>query len=797
MSAVHAGDRVGPYEIRELIGQGGMGKVYRAHDPQLGRELALKLLAKREGEDPAAVDRFVREARAASALNHPNVVTIYEIGDDANGRYIAMEYVAGVTLRALIERGRDGDSLPRVGAQIARALAMAHEAGIVHRDIKPENIMVRDDGLVKVLDFGIARLVTNTDGTALEAAPTQVGRAVGTLRYMSPEQACAEPVTTASDVFSLGIILHELATGQHPFAAHELPTSDVAVVSRILTATASPASATNPTLSADLDRLVLRMLEKDARRRPAAREVESLLAELSAATRSGAAPSALSVHARHTVGRKRESEVLRQALAEADGGRGNIVSVSGEPGMGKTTLVEEFLSDVTVSTRQRLVAHGRCSERLAGTEAYLPILEALDSLTRGSAAGTTVALMKRLAPTWYLQIAPAGDGDSSEARALTSIQASSQERMKRELTTFLTELSATTTVVLFLDDLHWSDVSTVDVLAYIGARLGGIRLMVLVTVRPAELLLNKHPFASLKLDLQARGICREIALEFLHPNDVEDYLAVEFPDHEFPPDFAALVHAKTEGSPLFMADVLRYLLTRGIVAKESGRWILAKSLPAIEHDLPESVRGMIQQKIEQITEEDRKLLMAASVHGYEFDSAVVADLTGIDAADVEERLETLEHVYGFVRRSYERDLPDGTLSVRYRFVHVLYQNALYASLTPSRRIATSARAAGSLTRHYGEQSGDIAANLAILYEAARDTPHAVEQLIVAAENAAKLFANQEVLALSQRGLALVTAIADRRERAEREMLLQALWMNALGATQGIGSAEVGQAAARV
>src|SRR5262249_42279952 len=148
--------------------------------------------------------------------------------------------------------------------------------------------------------------------------------------------------------------------------------------------------------------------------------------------------------------------------------------------------------------------------------------------------GAVVALMKRCAPSWYLQVASSSDTDSSEARALVNVQANSQERMKRELSTFMHELCATGPVVLFLDDLHWSDLSTIDVLAYLAARLGTMRCLILTTVRPAELLVMKHPFAQLKLDFQARGLGREVPLEFLSSDEVSAFIAREFPEHELP-----------------------------------------------------------------------------------------------------------------------------------------------------------------------------------------------------------------------------------------------------------------------
>src|SRR5512146_848261 len=182
--------RIGSYTVLGSLGAGGMSQIFRARDTRLGREVALKLLSDRSLQDKDAIERFAREARAASALNHPNIVTLYDTGEINGRHYIVMELVKGKTIRAIMEAAPpDLGLVPELGTQIARALAAAHDAGIVHRDIKPENIMVRDDGYVKVVDFGIARLLPALgDVSLVEAITTKTGLLVGTPRYMSPEQ---------------------------------------------------------------------------------------------------------------------------------------------------------------------------------------------------------------------------------------------------------------------------------------------------------------------------------------------------------------------------------------------------------------------------------------------------------------------------------------------------------------------------------------------------------------------------------------------------------------------------------
>jgi Tol biopolymer transport system component/predicted Ser/Thr protein kinase len=218
-----AGDRLGSFDVLGPIGAGGMGEVYRARDTRLGREVALKVLPEALAEDRERLSRFEQEARAASALNHPNIVTIHEIGRDGETTFIAMELVDGKTLRELAASGpMPVRKILQYAAQVAEGLAKAHGAGIVHRDLKPENVMVTKDGFVKILDFGLAKLVeAGSDGASamptLGKPETHPGTVLGTVGYMSPEQASGEPLDYRSDQFSLGSILYELATGKKPF----------------------------------------------------------------------------------------------------------------------------------------------------------------------------------------------------------------------------------------------------------------------------------------------------------------------------------------------------------------------------------------------------------------------------------------------------------------------------------------------------------------------------------------------------------------------------------------------------
>ena len=262
------GTVIGPYEIVGKIGEGGMGEVYRARDTRLEREVALKILPPHQAADPERAARFDREARAVAALRHPNIVTIHAVGEESGVPYIAMELVEGRTLTDLIPQGGFAlNGFLDIAIPLSGALAAAHAKGITHRDLKPDNVMVEPDGHVKVLDFGLAKLLQTgfvSDATQVAGArPTQEGHILGTVAYMSPEQAEGKPVDPRSDVFSLGIVLYEMITGERPFRGD----TQISTLTSILRDTPPPVHERKHTAPRQLDRILQRCLEKAPDRR--------------------------------------------------------------------------------------------------------------------------------------------------------------------------------------------------------------------------------------------------------------------------------------------------------------------------------------------------------------------------------------------------------------------------------------------------------------------------------------------------------------------------------------------------
>jgi predicted ATPase len=274
-------------------------------------------------------------------------------------------------------------------------------------------------------------------------------------------------------------------------------------------------------------------------------------------------------------------------------------------------------------------------------------------------------------------------------------------------------------------------------------------------------------------------------LSFLSLGDIESYITIQYPDNLFPAELARMVYQRTEGNPLFMTEMLRFLREQGTLALRGGRWQLEQPATKVSQSIPVGIHSMIQLKIGRLKPEDLQILLCAAVQGVQFDSAVIAEVLSLDRADVEERLQDLDAAHNFVAAVGEQEFPNQPFSVRYRFVHVFYQDALYASLTPSRRAAYSLAAARELVRFSGEAARSIAADLAFLFEVGKDHSSAMRYFLQAAHNAARGFAYREAAVLCERGLRALANLPASRERDAQELQVTPLMV-----TRGYADPEV-------
>jgi DNA-binding winged helix-turn-helix (wHTH) protein/tetratricopeptide (TPR) repeat protein len=456
------------------------------------------------------------------------------------------------------------------------------------------------------------------------------------------------------------------------------------------------------------------------------------------------------------VGREVELRRLDQAMQKAIAGAGRILFITGEPGIGKTALAGQFLRRLCARQSSLIQSRGCCLEQYGQGEAYLPFLDALGALLFSPDRERVVAVLRTYAPTWCLQFPGVfGEGGALERLRQETIGAT-KERMLREMGDALGALAAGSPVVLLLEDLHWADHSSIDLLGHLGQRIAGQRLLLVGTLRPEDAELHNHPLKNCLRELQAHNQCEELALGLLDQHHLADYLNTRFSPNDFPPELAALIARKTEGHPLFATSLAQFLAERDDITRSADDcWTLARPLSEMDLETPENVRSMIRRKVESLAEEDRRVLQYASIEGEEFTSTVLAGLLELDELAVEDRLDRLDKLYRLVVTLGEEELPDGQLAVRYRFSHVLYRSFLYESMVSKRRQLLHRHAGEELVKQYRDQSHRVSTQLALHFARGRDFPRAVDYLIHAGDNAQRLYAHTEAEGYYTHALSLV------------------------------------------
>ncbi len=551
------------------------------------------------------------------------------------------------------------------------------------------------------------------------------------------------------------------------------------------------------------------------------------------------------------VGRESELAQLHSWFKKALNGERQIVFVSGEAGIGKTSLVEAFLFGVRSyeefgvhkaklrtlntelpSTPSPWIGRGQCVEHYGVGEAYLPVLEALGRLCRAVDGQEVIALLRHQAPTWLVQMpAVVSPAELEELQRRTA--GVTRERMLRELAEALEVVTQERPLALVFEDLHWSDVSTLDLLSILARRQEPARLLIIGTYRPVEVLTRDHPLKGIKPELQLHGQCEELALDFLTEEDVAEYLAARFnvpsplagegqdggalrsrPGHQ-PPlpgplprgerepiaagsvhKLAHFIHRRTDGNPLFMVNVTNELVAREIVTNRDGQWEIQDALAGDNIGVPENLRQLIEQQLARVNPDERKILEAASVAGAEFSAAAVAAGAEQTTEAVETHCDDLVRREQFLRAQGTSEWPDGTVATSYGFVHALYQEVVYDQLSTTRRSRLHRQIGEREEQGYGDRAREIAAALAVHFEQGRDYRRAIQYLQYAGENAVRRSANVEATAHLSKGLELLKILPDTPERTRQELALQIALGTPLVATKGYAAPEVEKAYTR-
>ncbi|MEX2159951.1 MAG: AAA family ATPase [Dehalococcoidia bacterium] len=736
----------GRYQVQRFLGEGGKKRVYLARDSRLETDVAIALI-KTEGLDAEGLTRVRREAQAMGRLrDDPHIVSVLDIGDENGQPYLVQEFMAGGSLEDLLREAEghrlDVDHAMRIALEVCGALAHAHGRGIVHRDLKPGNVWLSKDGAAKLGDFGLA--------VALDRSRlTREGMMVGTATYMPPEQALGGGVTPRSDLYALGCVLYEMVAGRPPFLGDET----VAMISQHINTAPVDPTWLNPEVPRSLGVLTLQLLSKAPGERPESAQTVAAelqrIAERSTEETAAPAPAAselLSFYTDVFVGRRAEMDQLKTALESSLSGRGSLVMLVGEPGIGKSRLAEEF--GVYAALRGAQVLTGHCYEGEVALP-YRPFTEAFRQYAKSRPDDALRDELGPGAPEIAKLISEVRERfpDISESPPLEA--EAERVRLFDSVAEFLRNATNATPIVLVLDDIHWADKPSLLLMRHLARGVADQRLLIIGAYRDVELD-RTHPLAEVVATLRREQPYQRVLLRGLPQEDVLALLGAIEPSEESAPGRQALavaLYQETEGNPFFVREVLAHLIEEGQIVHRDGRW-QANVGSASDLGIPEGVREVIGRRLSRLSEGCNRMLTLASTMTGGFTWEELKAITGEDEGPLLDVLEeALSHQLVHERK--------GGQEAKYDFTHALIRQTLYGELSTPRRVllhrqigqALETVYAANLEPHLGELAHHF-------YQAAPggDVDKAVEYAKQAGDHASRIVAWEE--AATHYGLAL-------------------------------------------
>jgi len=483
------------------------------------------------------------------------------------------------------------------------------------------------------------------------------------------------------------------------------------------------------------------------------------------------------------VGRDPELAILQASFRQASAGQRQVVFIHGEPGIGKTAVVEAFLRALQASPDGVLVGYGQCVEQLGEREPYMPALEALERLSQGPAGERLRAALRAVAPSWLAQM-PSLQMPADAERLRRARADAAPNRMLREFASLVETVSVEHPLILVLEDLHWSDQGTVDLLSVLAQRPERARAMLVGTYRAAQAAVLGHPIAQVLATLRGRRRYTDIALEYLSRTDVAAYVQRRFDGSRVADDVVTLVHTHTDGNPLFMVTLVDHLLARGWLTEDGGVWGLTADWVTIDKEVPDDLRQLIETELRMATRAERAMLDAASVVGVAFDTPAVAAGLDTDLGSVEPLCDRLSSSHRWLRHLRRGQWPDGALADHYIFTHALYQRVLYDRLAPTWRATLHQRIGERLEAGYAGRAAEMSGELARHFQRSQDRPRAVAYLEETARRAYDRCAYRDAVACVEPALDLLRGLPETPDRARDELRLRQLYSVVLAQTAG-------------
>lgn len=729
------------YDVSTLIGQGGIGTVYKAHDKRLDRTIALKIMPEAVANDAMYFEQFRQEARAAARLTHPNVVTVYDVGEEGGHPYIAMEYVEGKTLKEILyERPiplTAGEILP-IMTQVCQALDLAHKNRIIHRDIKTDNIMVTPDGTVKVLDFGIARIGD------LEETLAAGGEIKGTVEYMSPEQALGDVLDCRTDIYSLGVVFYEMLTRALPFTGESIYTIITQHINDI------PVYPLDMNVEADayLAQITMKAMAKD--REDRYQSVEAILEALDQFQHMSSDVVDIPASFKATgkdfscdlVGRETEMQILQAAFERANTCQGGTIFLAGEAGVGKTRLAAEL----------QAYAHQRGAWRLTGSSyyrdahtPYFPFLEALRTFfhhapPREQERITTFieksvpelrVMMPYISPKLNHMDRVENDTDMALLRDINT----DRNNLFYAISQVLQEIARLKPLILLLDDFHWADNASQQLLHYLTMEVQNQPILIVVTYRQEDLETNDrttvHPLTEVIRRMSREGLYENIDVVRLDPSQITTMLEHVLKRSSLSTELRDMIVHGTEGNPFFIQETLKWLRDEGILTERHGTWHLSGQIDHV--DTPAGIYDVLVRRLDRLDEDQRELLQVAAVEGELFSPDILAQIMDLNKIKLLRMLHRLEKDHQLV----------SPIAGKYRFDHTRLRDLLYEELPPELRQEYHRMVAACLEKDLREKPDAIISALATHLYLGGDLSKSVLYLIHAGADAERLFALDE------------------------------------------------------